>query len=323
MADVTSIGPAATGVRVEWAGLPARIRAAVEGWLGSAVIEAQTQPGGFSPGAAARLRTANGRRVFLKAVGPELNPDSPAFHRREARIVGALPTSAPAPRLLWSLDEGDGGWVALLFEDVEGRHPHLPWRSDELDRVLDALRVLSADLTPSPVAPDVATPIAEWLDLRGHGWRQVLEERPDGLDDWSSRHVEALAALEARAPEAAAGDTLLHFDLRADNLLLTDSRVVVVDWPHARIGAAWVDLAFFAPSVEMQGGPPPEGLFARHPAGQAANPAAIRAVTAAIAGFFTWQSLQPPPPGIPTVRAFQAAQGEVARRWLTRQTGWR
>lgn len=315
--------PAATGVRVEWAALPARIRAAVEGWLGSPVVEARTQPGGFSPGAAARLRTADRRRAFLKAVGPEPTPSAPAFHRREARIVAALPTSAPVPRLLWSLDEGDDGWVVLLFEDVDGRQPALPWRADELARVLAALESLSADLTPSPVPPTIATPVARWLDTGGRGWRRLLVERPGGLDDWSRRHAEALASLEARATEAAAGDTLLHFDLRADNLLLTDDSVVIVDWPHARIGAAWVDLASFAPSVEMQGGPPPEELLARHPAGRAADPDAVRAVTAAIAGFFTYQALQPPVPGLPTLRAFQAAQGEVARRWLARQTGWR
>jgi len=37
---------------------------------------------------------------------------------------------------------------------------------------------------------------------------------------------------------------------------------------------------------------------------------------AAVAGFFTSRALQPPPPGLPTVRAFQAAQGEVTRRWV-------
>jgi len=45
-------------------------------------------------------------------------------------------------------------------------------------------------------------------------------------------------------------------------------------------------------------------------------------VVAAIAGYFTRQSLQPPPPGLPTVRAFQAAQGVVARDWLALRTGW-
>ncbi len=46
---------------------------------------------------------------------------------------------------------------------------------------------------------------------------------------------------------------------------------------------------------------------------------AITASLAAIAGYFTYQ---PPPLGIPTVRAFQAAQGAVRRKWLAERTGW-
>jgi hypothetical protein len=40
-----------------------------------------------------------------------------------------------------------------------------------------------------------------------------------------------------------------------------------------------------------------------------------------VAGFFTRQALLPPPPGLPTLRAFQRAQGEVARAWLARRAG--
>jgi hypothetical protein len=97
-------GPPATGQRIDWADAPAWLRAEVEARLGGRVVEAVTQPTGFSPGLAARLRLADGRRAFVKAVGPEPNPDSPGFHRTEARIMAALPRSAPAPRLLWSLD---------------------------------------------------------------------------------------------------------------------------------------------------------------------------------------------------------------------------
>jgi hypothetical protein len=42
----------------------------------------------------------------------------------------------------------------------------------------------------------------------------------------------------------------------------------------------------------------------------------LRAVVCALAGYFTARSLAPPPPGLPTVRQFQAAQAEIARRWL-------
>ena len=110
--------------------------------------------------------------------------------------------------------------------------------------------------------------------------------------------------------------TLLHQDVRADNLLLTDRGVMVVDWPHARVGQPWIDLLWFAPSVAMQGGPDPETLLRRFGPAADADPEAIDAVLTAIAGFFTVGSLLPDPPGLPTLRAFQAAQGAIARRWL-------
>lgn len=315
--------PAAAGVRTDWPDVPGSVRDAVEAWLGDRVVSAESSPGGFSPGLAARLRTRDGRQVFVKAVGPEPNPDSPALHRREAEIVGALPPEAPVPRLLWSLDEGEDGWVVLLFEAVEGRSPAGPWRSEELDRALEALAALADLLTPSPLPPETAGSAGEWSVVAGGHWRKVAEEHPAGLDGWSSRHLDRLVALEARAPEAAAGGTLLHLDLRADNMLLASDRVFVVDWPHARAGAAWVDGLFFAPSVAMQGGPPPEELLSQYPPARGADPDAVTAVVAATAGFFVGEGLRPEPPGLPTLRAFQAAQGEVARRWLAGRTGWK
>jgi aminoglycoside phosphotransferase (APT) family kinase protein len=298
------------------------VRGAVEGWLGSPVVAAVTQTGGFSPGVAARLMTADGRRVFVKAVSSHPNKDAPRMHRREARIAAALPASAPAPRLLWSYDEGGDGWVVLVFEDVVGQQPSVPWESDVLDRVLDAVNRLAGSLTPSPLPEEIAGTVVEWLGRQGRGWQRLLADPLPGRDDWSVRHAARLADLEAHAPGAAAGNTLLHFDIRADNLLLTADQVYVVDWPHARVGQAWVDVVFFAPSVRMQGGPHPEALLARSPAGRAADQGAVSAVVAAVAGFFTFQSLQPPPPGLPTIRQFQAAQGEIARAWLAERTGW-
>jgi hypothetical protein len=117
-------GPPATGQRLAWDDAPAWLRDEVADRLGGPVVEAVTQPGGFSPGLAVRLRLADGRRAFVKAVGPDPNPDSAAIHRSEARTMASLPHSAPAPRLLWSLDRH--GWVALAFEDVDGLHPTSP-----------------------------------------------------------------------------------------------------------------------------------------------------------------------------------------------------
>jgi hypothetical protein len=47
----------------------------------------------------------------------------------------------------------------------------------------------------------------------------------------TGQHRAAGNKLEAGWSQAAAGTTLLHGDLRADNLLLTPGRVMLVDWP--------------------------------------------------------------------------------------------
>jgi hypothetical protein len=42
----------------------------------------------------------------------------------------------------------------------------------------------------------------------------------------------------------------------------------------------------------------------------------LAALVCAMAGYVTERSLQPPPSGLPTIRAFQAAQATIARQWL-------
>jgi aminoglycoside phosphotransferase (APT) family kinase protein len=315
--------PPAQGMRTEWSAVPEHIQRAFETWAGSRVVAALTQPGGFSPGVAARLRLADGRGMFVKAIGSDANADSPVFHRREARIVAALPAHVPVPRLLWSHDDGEGGWVVLVFEEADGHHPRQPWQSDELQQVLDALAELSARLTPSPLAVSEVRSASRRVERNICGWQRLQSDPTEvlsGLDDWSRRNLAALAELESRAPAAVDGNTLLHFDVRADNVLLGGKHVWFFDWPHASVGAAWFDVVGLIPSVTMQGGPPPEEVFERYPGSHLADPEAVTCAVAALSGYFTRQSLQPPPPGLPTLRAFQAAQGTVARRWLAQRT---
>lgn len=302
---------------MHWENLPPEVREAIERRLGSRVVEAVTQPGGFSPGMAARLRLADGRRMFVKAVSEAANPNTPDMNRREARIVSALPRSVPVPRLQWIYDEA--GWVALAFDDVDGRHPGDPWTEADLTLVVAALQRMAADLTPSPIDTDATAAVA--LERGINGWRLALDREEQMLDEWSLRHLPRLAELEAQAPAAAIGQSLLHFDTRADNLLIAGDRVFVLDWPSARIGAPFVDWVAMAPSVAMQGGPEPEAFLQRFDL-TGVSKESIDAVACSLAGYFVVRALDPPPPGIPTVRAFQAAQGVEAVRWLQERTGW-
>ncbi|MFG3554908.1 phosphotransferase [Micromonospora sp. NPDC047557] len=302
-----------TATRIGWGDLPAAVRSAVEGIIGDRVVEAVSQSGGFSPGTADRVRTATGRRAFVKAVSPAQNPDSPVMHRAEARTAGALPPTAPTPRLLGCHDDGE--WVALVFSDVDGRHPTTPWRADELTRVLGALEAMAVALTPNPVAHVPAA--AELLAGDFAGWHRIAADPPPRLDPWVRAHLDDLRHAADEGVAALTGDTLCHLDVRADNLLLDAAgTVTVVDWPWACRGPAWLDTALLLLNVRLYGGHDTESMLRRLPLTAGVDPAALTGVYAGLAGFFADSARRPPPPGIPTVRAFQQAQADALLPWL-------
>lgn len=307
--------PAAIGGnRLEWSDLPDYLQREITLLAGSAVESSISQPDGFSPGLASRLRLDNGQRLFVKAISAQQTPEGPSIMRSEARVSRALPSSAPVPRLLWTHD--DGTWVALGFEDVEGHQPTQPWAPNELNRVLDAIALLSKEMTPSPI--DVVT-IVESNANDFMTWRKWRTKLPnidiDDIDPWILSALDLLADLESRWAAAATGETLLHGDLRADNILLTEDGVVFVDWPGAQIGAAWVDLLLMLPSAAMHG-TDVQQIVEHHSLFRGVDANHVNAVIAAVSGYFIGTSILPPPPGLPAVRAFQLAQGRAALRWL-------
>lgn len=306
---------AAGGNRIELTDVPDDVRNALGHALGASIVEAVNQAGGFSPGLAARCRLEDGRRVFVKAVSPAQNPMACRIHRREIEIASQLPAGLPAPRLLHAHDDGE--WVALVFEEVAGRQPHEPWQLDELDRVMEAIAAFHAAATPSPL-PDAQSVVDRYAAVF-HGWRRLADGDGDldALEPWCRASLDRLAELESRWDGAVGGDTLLHTDLRADNVLLgDDGTVALVDWPWACNGAPVFDLALVVFPVGLGGGPDPGTVIDRYGIFDGVDADDALALCVAFAGFLVRSSQDPPPPGLPTVRDFQRAQADVALGWL-------
>lgn len=295
--------------RIGWLHLPAPVRARVHGIVGGGpVVEAVTQPGGFSPGTADRVRTADGRRAFVKAVSPALNERSAELARWEIRASASLPRTAPVPGLLGAFDDDD--WVVLVFEDVDGAQPRTPWSKTDLDAALTALDELAAAATPTPVG-DLPTTAERLTDHFG-GWERLAADPPADLDPWLAARLPELRAAARRSLTAlATGDTLAHCDIRADNMLVrhADGRVVIVDWPWAAVGPAWVDRLLLGIDVRVTGGDPA-------PVFDPLDPAVVTDFLAGACGLFEYAYRQPPPPAIPTIRDFQRRQAEALRSWL-------
>lgn len=228
-----------------WGAVPARVRTWAEQRLGGPVTWHEEQTGGMSPGNATRLRTREGLTGFVKAVGPELHPATPELFRRELAVLRAI---GPDPRwaaLLAGLDEGPDGWVALLLEDVEGRHPDLA-DDDECATVARAVDDLSATLVAHgpalPMPADVAlldsrTRLEAWSAAFDHHDAVRAVEVPDVVRAAAPLLRDRLTALAAHP-----SSRLVHWDIRADNLILRPSgEVVVVDWGQAGLGPGWLD----------------------------------------------------------------------------------
>lgn len=314
--NAAPLANALTPPRLGWDELPERVRAAAESALGAPVVRDEIQTGGFSPGLASRLVLGDGRRVFAKAISADRNPRSPGLYRREIEVMGSLPATVPAPRLRWSYDDGD--WVMLVLDDIDGTMPTTPWLPEQFTRVMTALERLAEGLTPTPIP---AMSIVDDLAENFRSWHTIASDPTlaDGLDQWARANLTRLVELESGWASAARGDTLLHADLRADNLLLTADDVMVVDWPYAVTGASWVDGLLFLPSVAATSAIDPEQAWQRFRPAHTADPDQVNAVLTAVAGDFLHQSLLPAPANLPTLRAHQHEKGMAALTWLRRR----
>jgi hypothetical protein len=301
--------------RPRFAELPADVRQWAEQALSGPVVRTEPAHGGYSPGVTESLFTATGRAGFIKAGHPSLNPDSPTFLRAEGRALAAMPGALPIAALIDELDQGDDGWVALLLEHVPGVQAPLPWTAPAVEAALTSLADLAAALTPAPVGEWQSARVA----LRGmfRLWPRLADCAD--LDPWLLNRLPQLADAAARALDAAEGDTLVHLDLRADNLMRrSDGCLVVVDWAWAVVGVAWIDPVLLAIEFISSGEPglDVDAILTRIAAEHGIHTSIAVDTLAGILGFFEAMCREPDPPGLPTLRAFQRFQADALRGWL-------
>ena len=133
---------------------------------------------------------------------------------------------------------------------------------------------------------------------------------------WFDRSLPRLVALQSAAgellqPAPARATSLIHLDLRSDNLLFRpDGAPVLLDWPYVTKGPVVLDTVFFAPSIEGEG-----GLAA------AETVALFEQALAFAAGYFADKAWLPTLPGLPRLRWVQRLQLAVCLGWATKLIG--
>jgi hypothetical protein len=239
-------------------------------------------------------------RAFLKLA--RIDP-SRAWLRDEVAVYGCV--DGPfMPRLLGF---EDGPEPLLVLEDLTpgARFPP-PWAPGDVDTVLATLSEVAACRAELPRLDEHA--ISGWSDIASDP--EPLLSLGLVTRDWLAAALPSL--LDAAAAAPLGGDSVVHCDVRSDNLCLRDGRAVLFDWNHASCGNSAFDVAFWLPSLALEGGPDPRG-------GNERADQAHRLLLRAQRG----QAGLPPPEGAPRVRGFQLAQLEVALPWACAVLGLR
>lgn len=222
-----------------------------------------------------------------------------AEHRNYAALHGSY-----LPRVLGFDD--DGRRPALAIEDLSDATWPPPWTAEGVASVLATLEAIRA--TPPPAS--LHGHEIDW----GSNWQQVREDPAPFLRlglcsaAWLQSSLPTLIAAADGAP--IAGESLVHLDVRSDNICFRDGLAVLIDWNHAAVANADLDLAAWLPSLHAEGGPPPEATL----------PAAPE-LAAWVAGFFCSRAGGPDMPEAPHVRPLQRMQSRTALPWAARALG--
>jgi hypothetical protein len=250
-------------------------------------------------------RFEDGSSAFAKVAAFDYTAE---WLRTEIINYRALDRRPFVPQFLGWYD--DGAAPALVVQDMSTLGWPPPWSTARVDAVLATLDELRGVSPPAELGP---SPQRELFDPM-EGWAAIAAD-PSGavaLDvfdaGWFHRH--GLTLEQAAADADLSGQTLVHGDVRSDNICITGSRAILVDWNLACRGSQTFDLASWLPSLHHEGGPEPWALLPGH--GE---------IAALLAGFFLEHARRPVIPQAPRVRKLQLDQGIVALRWACRELG--
>lgn len=169
-----------------------------------------------------------------------------------------------------------------------------------------------ATVAATPAPPDL--PALESLEDELAGWSLVAEDPAPFLSlglcsaAWLGAALPMLLATAGAA--SLAGESLLHLDVRSDNLCFVGEQVVLVDWNSACRGNARVDVAGWLPSLHAEGGPAPEAILPDEPE-----------LATLLSGYFASRAGLPPPASGSRVREVQRRQLGTALPWAVRALG--
>jgi hypothetical protein len=232
---------------------PQSLRQQVENATGRRSVRWTRPDCGLSATHRFSVQFEDGSKVFVKAATDDATEQ---WLRREHLALATVATSFMPDMVAW-LDE-PGHRPVLLSEDLSAArwpasHAGVTWREGDFDLLFAGIAEISAcaGLEALPALTNAAAP--RWVEIARH---------PEPFLDlqlcsaaWLDQAAEALA--EAEQGVDLSGRSLIHGDIRSDNVCLAKSRAVFVDWSNAARGNGMHNLAGVLATLHLEGGPLP------------------------------------------------------------------
>jgi hypothetical protein len=290
-------------------------------------VIAAKHPGdsGILPAAQFHVQTIKGD-TFVKVLGTE-KPEPLSVLRQEIALSPLLPDAAPHPELMWSIDEvlpTLGTWVAVGYSMRPDVRPiDLSWPEEDVESLIRVIRSIG-----EIEAPDDPMFLPEEKASPTNSWEILADTRPAGLANhspWLAHRLDGLAEIASHAPEAIAGKSLQHGELRVQSVMLPaapDEKPLVSDWIRGSMAAPYLDLVSMLVHVRTSDGPPPEATLRRYGLPPGTEPDAVTCWIAVLAGHYLKSSMDPPPSEMPELRAYQHRLARTAVSWLQTRLGF-
>jgi hypothetical protein len=269
----------------------------IERLIGAKVESYTPVAGGYTP--ATRLLCRTTTTSFFAKIGA--TPLTSQFLRREIHVYNSVSGEFMPKLVAWEDHESA---PILVIEDLSAAQWPPPWDERRVELVLAQIHAMHH--TQVALAS-----YAQVHGVRGADWPSVAADPEPflslGLADarWLDRALPLLICQEARC--STDGGSLTHWDLRSDNICVTERRAIFVDWNHACVSNPKLDLGFWLPSLAYEGGPEPERILPDAPD-----------IAARVSGFFAARAGLPGISDAPRVRLVQRQQLETALPWVAR-----
>jgi len=224
--------------------------------------------GGFSQAQRGLITLPDGKEVFVK-VG--LQENTKKWAKKEIGVYRFLERHqySSAPRLITTNDD-ETAFVLEAYTPANGWDWQENWSQERLAATMQAIDELaSIELDDEDRAFFSERNISQddngWVNLLASPHKQeILKEK---LRDAQAEDIASIInfADDAKRSEAYkfSTDTLVHYDLRADNCAWSQSlkQVKIVDWNWTQLGDKDIDLAATATSIQKSGYNLPDELI--------------------------------------------------------------